>query len=290
MVTMDSVQSALAWAIQELVRSQVDSPRLTAELILGHVLGWDRVRVLAHPEGSISLDAADRYTILIRRRASGEPLQYITGVQEFYGQQFRVTPAVLIPRPETEILVENAVTLARAFGARPLRFADVGTGSGCIAISFALEVPHATGWGTDISVDALAVARENAARSGVLGRIGFLCADFLEGFTPNPCFDFVLSNPPYVAGNDAATLPAVVREHEPAAALFSGTSGLDSYLRLIPQSARRLVPGGWLLLELGAGMSGQVSRLMEPAGLSIENIASDLQGIPRCILARRRDG
>ncbi len=276
--------------MQELSQSQVDSPRLTAELLLGHVLGWDRVRVLSHPEGPISIEAADRYAILIRRRANGEPLQYITGVQEFYGLQFRVTPAVLIPRPETEIVVENAVTLARAFGARPLRFADVGTGSGCIAISFAREVPHATGWGTDISVDALAIARENAARNGVPERVGFLCSDFLEGFTPHPCFDLVLSNPPYVASSDAASLPAVVREHEPAVALFSGASGMDSYRRLIPQAVRRLVPGGWLLLELGAGMSGQVSRLMEPAGLSVENIASDLQGIPRCILARRRHG
>jgi release factor glutamine methyltransferase len=287
---MDSVKSALAWAMQELSQSRVESPRLTAELLLAHVLSWDRVRVFSHPEGQISFEAADSYAILIRRRAKGEPLQYITGVQEFYGLRFRVTPAVLIPRPETEIVVENAVTLARTIGTGPLRFADVGTGSGCIAISFAREVPDATGWGTDISIDALAVARENAACNGVLGRIGFLCTDLLEGFTPNPRFDLVISNPPYVAGNDAAVLPAVVREYEPAIALFSGPSGLDSYRRLIPQAARSLVPGGWLILELGAGMAGQVSRLMEPAGFSVENIASDLQGIPRCMLARRRHG
>jgi release factor glutamine methyltransferase len=287
---MDRVQSALVWAVRELSQHQVESPRRTAELLLGHIQGWNRVRVLTHPEGPLSPETSERFAAVVRRRAGGEPLQYIIGEQEFYGLPFRVTPAVLIPRPETEILVENAVVAARSLGPRRLRFADVGTGSGCIAVSFARHVPLSVGWATDISVDALAVARENAARNGVLKQIGFVRADFLEGFAPHPLFDLVLSNPPYVAAEDAAALPAQVREHEPAVALFSGSSGLDSYRRLIPQAIRRLVPGGGLLLEIGAGMSEQVSLLLEEAAFAVENIARDLQGIPRCILARRGHG
>jgi release factor glutamine methyltransferase len=287
---MENVQRALMWAVQELSRSTVDSLRLTAELLLAHSLGWDRVRVLSHSETPLSPEAASRFAALIRRRADGEPLQYITGLQEFYGLPFRVTPAVLIPRPETEILVEQAILLAGDSGARRVRFADVGTGSGCIAVSFAHEVPEAAGWAIDISVDALVVARENAARNGVLERIAFLRGDFLEGFPPKPCFDLVISNPPYVAVDDAATLPAVVRDHEPAVALFSGSTGLDAYRRLIPQAAPRIVAGGWLLLEIGAGMCEQVSGLLEQAGFSIKTIAADLQGIPRCVLARRGHG
>lgn len=287
---MDRVQSALVWAVRELSQHQVEFPRRTAELLLGHIQGWNRVRFLTHPESPLSPETVERFASMVRRRAGGEPLQYIIGEQEFYGLPFRVTPAVLIPRPETEILVENAVAAARSLGPRRLRFADVGTGSGCIAVSFARHVPLSAGWATDISVDALAVARENAARNGVLKQIGFVRADLLEGFAPHPHFDLVLSNPPYVAAEDAAALPAQVREHEPAVALFSGSSGLDSYRRLIPQAIRRLVPGGGLLLEIGAGMSEQVSLLLEEAAFAVENITRDLQGIPRCILARRGHG
>jgi len=287
---MEGVQSALAWAVLTLSQKQVDSPRLTAELLLGHVLGWERVRVVAHPEAPLSSEVMSRFAGLILRRAAGEPLQYIIGEQEFYGLPFRVTPAVLIPRPETEILVERAVLAVRASGARALRFVDVGTGSGCIAVSFAHEVSEASGWAADISIEALAVARENAARNGVQGRLGFLLCDLLECFAPGPRFDLVLSNPPYVATGDATALPAVVREHEPEVALYSGPTGLDIYRRLIPQAAERLAPGGYLVLELGAGMSGKVSGMAEQAGLTVETIAGDLQGIPRCMMARRGNG
>jgi release factor glutamine methyltransferase len=287
---MKNVGSALKWAVPELLRNRVESPRRTAELLLGHVLGWDRTRVLAHPESTLLSEIVYQFAALVRRRAEGEPLQYITGRQEFYGLPFKVTPAVLIPRPETEILVEQAIMLAKDIGVPRIRFADVGTGSGCIGVSFAHEVPGAVGWAIDISVDALAVARENAARNGVQNRIAFLRGDFLEGFPPNPCFDLVLSNPPYVAVDDAAALPATVRDHEPPVALFSGGSGLDSYQRLIPQAATRIVAGGGLLLEVGAGMSGPVKSLAEQAGFSVQAIVEDLQGIPRCILARRGHG
>lgn len=287
---MQSVGSALKRATEELGLSGVESPRLTAELLIARVLDWERVRVLAHSESPLPQRAAERFASLVRRRSAGEPLQYILGEQEFYGLPFHVTPAVLIPRPETETLVEQAVLAARELAARALRFADVGTGSGCIAVSFARAVPKAEGWATDISIEALAVARENAARNGVRERVGFLLCDLLECFAPRPCFDLVLSNPPYVAADDAGSLPAVVREHEPAVALYSGASGLDAYRRLIPQAADRLVPGGKLLLELGAGMAGQVSGLVEGAGLTVETVADDLQGIPRCMLARRGHG
>ena len=287
---METVQSALEWAVRELSRHRIDSPRMSSELMLGHVLGWNRERILTHPEKPLSPETIDRFRSMVLRRAGGEPLQYITGRQEFYGLPFRVTPAVLIPRPETEILVERALAAAMALGEGTIRFADVGTGSGCIAVSFARNLPAAIGLATDISIDALAVARENAARNGVLKQIGFVRADFLEGLSPRPLFDLVLSNPPYVAAEDAVMLTREVREHEPAAALFSGGSGLDSYRRLIPQAGSRLVQGGRLLVEVGAGMSEQVAKLMEEAGFAIEDIARDLQGIPRCILARRGHG
>jgi release factor glutamine methyltransferase len=287
---METVQSALAWAVRELSEHRIGSPRMTAELLLGHARGWSRVRVLTHSESPLSPETGERFMSLVRRRAGGEPLQYILGNQEFFGLQFRVTPAVLIPRPETEILVETAVAAAATLGSGPVRFADVGTGSGCIAVSFAHQVPHAAGWATDISFDALALARENAARNGVAKQIAFARADLLEGFAPHPVFDMVLSNPPYVAAGDAGVLSPEVREHEPAVALFSGDSGLDAYRRLIPQSGQRLVHGGSLLLEIGAGMRDQVAQLLQGAGFAIERIAQDLQGIPRCILARRGHG
>jgi release factor glutamine methyltransferase len=287
---METVRSALGWAVQELSRHRIDSPRMTAELLLGHIQGWNRERVLTHPETPLSTEAGEHFASVVRRRAGGEPLQYILGCQEFYGLQFQVTPAVLIPRPETEILVENAVAAAESLGAEQLRFADVGTGSGCIAVSFARHVACAAGWATDISFDALALARENAARNGVAKRIEFVRTDFLEGFAPRPVFNMVLSNPPYVAAGDASVLSAEVREHEPAVALFSENSGLDSYRRLIPQAARRLVPGGSLILEVGAGMSDRVALLLREGEFAVEKIAQDLQGIPRCILARRGHG
>ncbi len=287
---MKSVQSALAWAAKSLSSHGVDSARLTAELLLGHVMRWERVRVVAHPDDPLSRGIEAEFRRLVERRALGEPLQYITGRQEFYGLPFHVTPAVLIPRPETEILVEKAVFAARESGARPLHFADVGTGSGCIAVAVACKVAHSVGWAVDISIEALEIARENAVRNGVPERLGFLCSDLLECFAPRPCFDMVMSNPPYVATADAATLSAEVREHEPQVALYSGTTGLDIYRRLIPQAAERLVPGGRLLLEMGAGMSEPVVRMAEEAGLAVETVAPDLQGIPRCMMARRSHG
>ncbi len=284
------VKHALLWGRGELRSAGSEAPGLTAELLLAHVLGWDRIKILSHPEHPVRTGEGERFAALVRRRAAGEPLQYLTGMQEFLGLPFLVTPAVLIPRPETEILVEKALHLSKRFEAGRICFIDVGTGSGCIAVSFAYGQPRTVGWAVDVSGDALAVARANATRHNVADRLGFLRGDLLDSFPQRPSFEFILSNPPYVARRDAAVLPVMVRDHEPDVALFSGDSGMDVYLRLIPQAAQRLVNGGYLLLEVGAGMSEEVIRLVEREGLSMESVESDLQGIPRCIVARRSHG
>ena len=280
------LKDARTRATRELAQAQVESPHLTAELLLGHVLGWDRVRVLTDFEAVLDEESKERFTEVVRRRIQGEPLQHITGEQEFYGRIFQVSPAVLIPRPETEILVESVVSLAKD-RQQELRFADVGTGSGCIAVSVAAELPGWSGWAVDLSLEALAIARQNAIQHRVSSRIQFVCANLLDAFPPEPAFDFILSNPPYVARRDAASLPAVVHDHEPHLALFGGELGLEVYFRLVPQAAARLLPGGHLILELGIGQSQDVARLIEREGLSVIEVLDDLRGIPRCILASK---
>ncbi len=281
-----TIWHALRKARQEMECARVDAPELTAELLMAHVLGWTRTRVLSHIQEPLPAPDLQQFQLLVQRRASGEPLQYLTGVREFYGLSFQVTPSVLIPRPETEILVERALALARA-QKRPVRFADVGTGSGCIAISVAHEVADASGWATDLSPEALEVARDNAARAGVGGRVAFVCGDLLDCFAPRPVFDLILSNPPYIPESETDELPAVVRDFEPQLALCGGESGLAAYRRLIPQAARRLVPQGYLLMEVGAGQSVAVARLVAKEDLTLVEIVDDLQKIPRCVVARR---
>jgi len=275
-------------AILELEAAGVDSPRLTAEVILARVLNWERPRLIArlHDRGILSEAGRHEFRMLIRRRAAGEPLQYLTGEQEFYGLAFLVTPAVLIPRPETEILVEKAVALARGCPGG-IRFADVGTGSGCIAVALARTLPDSRGWGADISMAALAVARENARRHGVAARVGFVNADLLEAFPARPGFDIILSNPPYVSALDAPALPGHVRDHEPHTALFAGNSGTEIYRRLVPQAVARLAPAGYLLLEIGCGQADAVTGIVLREGLSQVEVFADLQGIPRCLAACR---
>ncbi len=282
---METVREARTWAIRTLEQAGVDSPALTADLLLGRVLEWSRVRVLSRPEAHLRADSLECFRSLIERRSKGEPLQYLTGEQEFFGLALRVTPEVLIPRPETEILVERAISLAS--GRREPRIVDVGTGSGCIAVAVAHEIPDATLCAVDISLSALCVARTNAVRHGVLDRIRFFACNLLEGIRRQPFFDFVLSNPPYVADSEYNTLPAVVRDHEPHPALFAGASGLAMHRRLVPQAAVHLVPGGYLLLEIGLGQADAVTGLIRQEGLSLESIHSDLQGIPRCVVARK---
>jgi release factor glutamine methyltransferase len=281
-----TIGGALDRAVAELRAAGVESARLVAEVLLAHVLGWGRARLLGHARDSLAAGVRAEFQMLVHRGACGEPLQYLTGEREFYGLPFLVTPEVLIPRPETEFLVEKAVELAgrRADG---VRFVDVGTGSGCIAVSVAHRLPAARGWATDISPGALAVARGNARHNGVAGRLGFVCADLMECFPALPIFDFILSNPPYIPDSEMACLPRIVREFEPHLALCGGQAGLEFYRRLIPQAALRLAAPGWLLMEIGAGQARAVENLVAQAGLTLTGTILDLQSIPRCLVARR---
>ena len=280
-----AIWPALRRAIEKLGSAGVESPRLEAELLMAHVLGWQRARLLGHIHDPLAPDVLEKFERLTTRRATGEPLQYVTGEWDFYGLSFRITPAVLIPRPETEILVERALSLARRANAL-VRFADVGTGSGCIAAAVAHELPGSRGLATDVSRDALALARENAVRIGVGERVEFVRCDLLACCPERPLFDLILSNPPYVAAF-AADLPGAVRDYEPPLALFGGKSGIETYQRLVPQAALRLAPFGHILLEVGAGQAEQVSRIAAGCGLAVEDIIEDLQRIPRCVVLQR---
>jgi len=283
---MPTIAAAKVWAVRELTKAQVKAPQLTADLLIAFVLGWERVRVLSHPEGEIPQSAFHQFQGLVLRRAGGEPLQYLTGEQEFYGLVFRVGPGVLIPRPETEILVEKAICLIKSRSSDQTLILDVGTGSGCIAASVVHEIRECCGYAVDISAAALRIARENFVRHGVDGRIRLVRTNLLDCFPRVPRFNFIFCNPPYVALKDCGSLPPEVRNHEPHSALFGGESGDEIYRALMPEIPSRLVAGGHLLLELGAGQSDRVSELAKNAGLSVETILPDLQGIPRCLVAR----
>ncbi len=256
-------------------------PRKDAEALLISVTGLDRAALIAHPEHLVSEDQRARYRALLERRKRSEPIQYILGEREFYGFRFAVTPAVLIPRPETEHLVEAA--LERIPLDAPLRIADVGTGSGAIGIAIAANRPLAQLTAFDISAEALKVARENAESHGVAGRIDFVEADLLDRCAA-ASFDLVVSNPPYIANGERESLDAEVRDYEPEQALFAGPTGLEVYERLIPQAALALRPDGWLLLEIGAGQQLQLRQLL--IGWSDVNFLPDLQGIARVVFAR----
>jgi release factor glutamine methyltransferase len=282
---MHTVADARAWASKEFKQAQVQSPEISADLLLGLVLGWDRVQVLSHTEEVLSDEHWMRFQELVRRRLKGEPLQYLRGEQEFFGLLFEVTPEVLIPRPETEILVEKAITLINKHSQSGCRFLDVGTGSGCIAITIAHEVSSSVPFGTDISISALRIARRNAGRHRAC--VQFIQSDLLDCFPPKPCFDFILSNPPYVALQECDTLPSEVRNYEPHGALFGGDSGLEIYHSLIPEVPSRLATGGFLLIEAGAGQAERIGQIIEEAGLALEEVIDDLHGIPRCLVGRK---
>ena len=287
---METIAQSRQWIIRELKRTGKESPELTADLLIGFVIKRDRVFILSHPEYPLDDDSRVRLGALTARRARGEPLQYLTGEREFYGRAFRVTPDVLIPRPETEFLVETAVGLIRKNRKRlpsEIRLADIGTGTGCIAVSMLCEITDAFCCAVDCSLPALAVAGENARRYGVNERMTRVCGDLLTGFAPRECFDLIMSNPPYIARMDYNSLPIEVREFEPSIALFGGSDGFEIYRRLIPASFKHLSNGGCLILELGAGQARDVERLAEKESFLTEAIVKDLRGIPRCLVARK---
>ena len=272
-----------------LEESSVPSPRIAAEVLLMYALSCERSHLYAHPERELSDSERVHYARYLRERMSGKPTQYITGRQEFWSMEFRVTPAVLIPRPETEHVVERAVELGRQLAAtsqtmdRPV-VVDVGTGSGCIAVAVAAELPRARVIATDISAAALALAAENAARLGV-PRVSFCRCDLLAAVATGSA-ELVLSNPPYVPQDQAAGLQREIRNFEPQQALLAGPEGTEIYAALVPEAARVLRPGGWAVFELGYNMADRVRRLFGPGWQDVE-FRPDLAGIPRVISARR---
>jgi release factor glutamine methyltransferase len=276
---------------------------MNAELLIMFTLDCDRAHLYAHPERELTSDETQRYDEALARRATGVPAQYITGHQEFWGLDLIVSPAVLIPRPETEHVVEAVLELVslgdleqsqsqdqdqrpRAGAPAPhgLRIVDVGTGSGAIALALAKEIPTAQVYASDISPEALEVARANAARHELTSRVVFHQADLLNGL-PLASFDFVVSNPPYVGESEEDSVQLEVRKFEPRNAVFAGPTGIEIIERLIPQAQIVLKPGGWLVFEINGTIADRVRHLL--AGWDEVAIRNDLQGIPRVVVARK---
>jgi release factor glutamine methyltransferase len=257
---------------------------LDADFLARHALGWDLATWLARRTETADAAFEQSYSPLLERRIAREPVAYIRGRQEFWGRDFIVSPAVLIPRPETELLVETATALVRRHGHSVI--VDVGTGSACIAISMALECAHASVWATDVSEAALGIARTNATRLGAGGRVRFVHGSYLAT-VPRP-IDIIVSNPPYVADGDKSGLAPEVADHEPALALFGGPDGLRNVRTLLGEAAHALAPAGRLVIEIGYGQSELVEAEIQAAGgLALEEIRADLQGIARVVVARR---
>jgi release factor glutamine methyltransferase len=325
------VRTAMKQGLAQLREAHVTSFTLAAELLLLHILGRERTWLYAHPEEPVTIADAERYFALIARRANGEPTQHLTGKQEFWGLEFEVTPDVLIPRPETEHVIEVALDRLAVRELRAgrkqtltgegLQIADIGTGSGCIAIALARELPQATIFASDVSRAALAVAQRNAKRHSLSDRIRFLECNLLDGFVrrdaanadisdvgaqhtapllgkdaprespvtshQSPLFDLIASNPPYIGHREAATLMREVRDHEPEIALYGGEEGYELYADLIAQSAAHLKPGGILVLELGHDSLPAVQPLLDAPIWTNVAVTNDLAGIPRVLAAER---
>ena len=287
------LRAALSQGLRTLLAHQVPSAQLAAELLLIHVLGHDRGYLHAHTEEEVLPESIERYFQLIAERATGKPTQYITGHQEFWGLDFEVTPDVLIPRPETEHVVECVLELALRHGGNDarLRIADVGTGSGCIALSLAAEFPRAILFGLDLSRPALVVASRNAVRLNMPERVKFLEGDLLQRLLEPDfvgTFDFVVSNPPYVGKSEIEKVQREVRDFEPRLAWGGDLEyGEEVYARLFPQALRALRPGGWVVVEIGYSMRERVLALLGEDWEEIV-VTPDLAGIPRVVSARKR--
>lgn len=275
----------VAEAARRLAEAGIDArdAAFDAEVLARSALGWDRATYLARWREPAPPGFGDRFEPLVARRCRREPVTRITGRREFWGLDLEVTPAVLVPRPESELLIETALArLGDRIAAWAL--ADVGTGSGCLAIALARELPRARVTATDISPDALVIARRNASRHGMADRVTFHHTDLLDGL-PGP-FDLIVSNPPYVPDAVIDTLAPEVRDHEPAAALRGGPDGLDTVRRLVATAADRLRPEGWLIMEIGVGQSAETADTARGAGMRVVDVRPDLQGIPRAVVAR----
>jgi len=263
-----------------------DRARQDADTLLLHLLSQDRAWLLAHWDEEATSEVQCDFEAAVARRRIGEPLQYITGQSEFYGLPFSVGPGVLIPRPETEHLVEEVLRLASQCSQPEIRIADIGTGSGIIGVALANALPQARITAVDCSSQALAIARENATQNRVADRIQFVEGDLLSKLAGER-FSIIASNPPYVPERERDSLPVEVRDHEPHTALFAGDDGLDLYRRLIPEAFPLLESGGWLALEIGYGQQSAIESLLASAGYREIHFVSDYQGIPRVACARR---
>ncbi len=278
--TLAAAQQALAESFR---KAGIDAAEVDARLLIAHALGIDRTELLAN--GTRTLNAREMQAIdaLAARRLKREPVARILGAKEFWSLMLDVTPAVLVPRPDTETVVEAALDFAVRGGLRMerLRILDIGTGSGALLLALLGELPNALGTGTDISAAALSVARANAERHGLRDRCSFIACNIAAGL-PGP-FDLIVSNPPYVARGDIATLAPEVRDYDPAVALDGGSDGLDGYRAIAADAGRLLAPGGRLIVELGAGQEGAVHALFTKAGLTVGKARNDLAGIARAL-------
>lgn len=283
-----TLREAIAAARTRLVAAGIEPGEATrdASLLARHVLGWDRATLVTRDSDAASGDFTLAFEQAIERRARREPVAYIRAVQEFWGREFLVSPSVLIPRPETELIIEE---VQARLPQPPRRIADIGTGSGCLAVSVALEWPQATVVATDVSIDALTVARENAARLGATERITFLETPYLFGTTGT--FDAILSNPPYITDAEYEALQPEVREYEPAMALTAGEDGLRDIRQIIDLAPSRLAVGGLLLIEVGHLQSDAVADIInEYRTLELVTFRTDLQDIPRiAVITRTHD-
>jgi release factor glutamine methyltransferase len=284
-----TIGQAIREGAERLQSDNVDAPQKTARTLLGHLLGLDQAQLICRSNDALSVKEHAGYLTLIARREAGEPLQYIVGHQEFFGLDFLVAPDVLIPRPETEFLVEQVINLANRpeMPSRPL-IADLGTGSGCIAIAIAKHLQSSKIVATDLSAEALTLAVENAVRHGLENRIEFRQGDLLQPLLSNKGeLDILCSNPPYVPEQLINSLQREVRDWEPRIALAGGTDGVDFYRRLTDDSWQFLRPEGYLVLEIGFSQLETLTSLIDGEIWKLFDVKADLQGIPRTITLRR---
>jgi release factor glutamine methyltransferase len=282
------VETARRTLTARLKSSTIDSAELDARILIGTVLGLDLTGLIASANRLVTAAEAARLEDLIRRRLDGEPVARILGHKEFWGLPLQLSAATLVPRPDTETVVELALEMLRAaaLGDHQLRIADIGTGSGAILLALLSELPEACGFGTDISVLALRTASANAAALGLADRAAFVACDYAAALSGT--FDLIVSNPPYIRSAEIAGLATEVREHDPLSALDGGADGLDAYRALIPQTARLLAPRGVLVVEIGQGQSGDIEALMTATGLMLERPPkADLAGIRRAVAGRK---
>lgn len=285
-----TVGRLLTWTTDWLGSRGSESPRLDAEVLLAHVRGCPRILLYTAFDQVVSDEERSRFRELVKRRGGGEPVAYLVGSKEFFSLDFAVSPAVLVPRPETEGLVVRALDLCKERPADqpPPRIIDVGTGSGAIAVTLAKQLPAAEIVATDISAAALAVARANAARHGAEERVTFVECDLLACPEAAGPWDIIVSNPPYVREDESASLPDAVRLHEPRQALVGGETGVEVIRRLVGQAADRLAAGGWLLIEIGPSTAAAARDVIAAvAGLEPGPTLNDLAGLPRIVQARR---